>query len=158
MVNLGADISATTGQIVTLDAGAGFTSYAWSNSATTQTIDVTMTDTFMVTVTDTNGCSNSDTISVQFSIGVNQLAVSDLLEVYPNPASDKVNIHLNMNQQSDLSIRIVDLKGRTVIYDQKKDVNGDIKLEYLLNNITPGMYFVYLNTNNGFSVHRLVKQ
>ena len=158
IVNLGPDVTATTGQIVTLDAGAGFSSYAWSNSATTQTIDVTLTDTFMVTVTDTNGCSNSDTISVQFSIGVNQIASADLLEVYPNPATDKVTIHLNMNQATDLTIRILDLKGRTVIYDQKKGANGDFKLEYMLDNITPGMYFIYLNTNNGFSVHRLVKQ
>ncbi len=112
----------------------------------------------MVTVTDTNGCSNSDTISVQFSIGVNQIAAADLLEVYPNPASDKVSIHMNLNQASDLTIRILDLKGRTVLYDMKKDVNGEFRLEYMLDNITPGMYFIHLDTNNGFSVHRLVKQ
>jgi uncharacterized repeat protein (TIGR01451 family) len=46
-----------TGGDVTLDAGAGFTSYLWSNGATSQTINVTASETFTVTVTDASTCS-----------------------------------------------------------------------------------------------------
>lgn len=46
------------GDSVTLDAGAGFQSYAWSpGGATTQRITVRNGGNYFVTVTDTNGCS-----------------------------------------------------------------------------------------------------
>src|SRR4029079_16126148 len=50
------------GGSVTLSAPAGY-SYAWSNGATTRSIDVTSTGGFTVVVTDANGCSSdpSDT-------------------------------------------------------------------------------------------------
>jgi len=158
VINLGPDINASTGQVVTLDAGAGFVTYAWSTTETTQSIDVTVTDEYIVTVSDTNGCSNSDTINVQFSIGINQLAAADFIEVYPNPATDRVTVKLNMNRASDLNIRIVDLKGQTILTDERKDAKGAIQMEYLLDNFSPGMYFIHLNSKDGFSVQRLVIQ
>ncbi len=45
-----------SGQSITLNAGAGYSSYLWSNGATTQTITVDSTGTYNVTVTQ-NNCS-----------------------------------------------------------------------------------------------------
>ena len=45
----------------TLDAGAGFTDYVWSTSATTQTITITTGGNYIVTTTDNNGCTAIDT-------------------------------------------------------------------------------------------------
>ncbi len=45
------------GDSTTLDAGPGFSSYLWSNSATTRRITVKSGGTYTVQVTDTNGCN-----------------------------------------------------------------------------------------------------
>ena len=47
------------GQTVTLDAGAGWATYQWSNGATTRTMSDTpvASTVYTVTTTDANGCS-----------------------------------------------------------------------------------------------------
>jgi gliding motility-associated-like protein len=52
------------GEISTLDAGTGFSTYLWSNGENTQTIDVDSSDVFAVTVTDSNGCSDETQINI----------------------------------------------------------------------------------------------
>ncbi|GIV51185.1 MAG: hypothetical protein KatS3mg038_1706 [Candidatus Kapaibacterium sp.] len=64
------------GGSVTLDAGAGFASYQWSNGATTRTITVTQQGSYTVTVTDQNNCS-----------GTSQPVV---VTVYPKPAKPTI--------------------------------------------------------------------
>ncbi len=50
----------------TLSAGGGnFASYLWSNGATTPSINTGQPGDFGLMVTDANGCSNSDTVTVQ---------------------------------------------------------------------------------------------
>ena len=51
-------------QMASLDAGAGYSNYLWSNGATSVAINVTVSGTFSVTVTDANGCSGSSFSSV----------------------------------------------------------------------------------------------
>lgn len=52
------------GQSVTLNAGAGFSSYAWNTGATSQTVTVSSTGTYSVTVTNASGCQASDNVTV----------------------------------------------------------------------------------------------
>ena len=53
---------------ITLDAGSGFGTYAWSGGQNTQTISVTNPGDYTVTVTDGTGCSGSDLISVAIPV------------------------------------------------------------------------------------------
>jgi gliding motility-associated-like protein len=66
-INLGPDTSLCIGEILVLDAGAGFSSYNWSPSGSTQTISVTTNGTYTVTVTDGNNCQGTDAITVAFT-------------------------------------------------------------------------------------------
>lgn len=72
IVNLGADTSICSGDSKTLDAGVGFSEYAWSTGASSQQISATTASTYWVKVTDVNGCKASDSMSI--------------LSVYPLPA------------------------------------------------------------------------
>ncbi len=57
-------LSFCTGGSTILDAGAGYTDYAWNPSGTTQTITVNTAGTYTVTVTDANGCTGTDQVDV----------------------------------------------------------------------------------------------
>jgi gliding motility-associated-like protein len=51
-----------------LDAGAGYTSYLWSNGSASQTLNVNAAGTYSVTVTTGAGCIGSSSVSVQESL------------------------------------------------------------------------------------------
>ncbi len=77
--NAAVDITATqtqlcAGDVVTLDAGAGFTSYSWlPGNSTSQTLQVTTAGTYIVNVTASNGqCTSS---------GADTLVITDGLPV-----------------------------------------------------------------------------
>ena len=53
------------GTVVTLDAGAGYATYTWSNLAAGQAITVSTGGTYSVTVTDATGCTGTDTFVLQ---------------------------------------------------------------------------------------------
>lgn len=52
------------GDSLTVDAGAGFDTYAWSNGDSTQTSVITLAGTYNVTVTDSIGCVSMDSALV----------------------------------------------------------------------------------------------
>jgi hypothetical protein len=61
------------GSSTTLDAGAGYSSYLWSNGATTRTITVSTAGTYSVTVTNENGCTAQSAAS---EVVVKEISVS----------------------------------------------------------------------------------
>ena len=66
-VNAGADFSVCGGNDITL-AGQGVDTYTWNNGITDNVpFEPTNTATYIATGTDTNGCVNSDTITVIFN-------------------------------------------------------------------------------------------
>ncbi|MDQ3047145.1 MAG: T9SS type A sorting domain-containing protein [Bacteroidota bacterium] len=74
VVTLGADTAICNGSTLTLDAGYPGSMYMWSDASTAQTLGVTAAGTYSVAIVDTNGCMDSDTISVS----INALPVVNL--------------------------------------------------------------------------------
>lgn len=70
---LGNDTLICQGSSITLNAGAGYTSYLWQDGSTNQTHTVNTSGQYKVTVTNSNGCSTSDSITVNIAAPVASL-------------------------------------------------------------------------------------
>lgn len=62
VITLGNDTSILDGDSIDFDAGIGFTSYLWSNGATTQLINVNTPGCYSVVVSNSFGCTATDEI------------------------------------------------------------------------------------------------
>ena len=95
---------------------------------------------------------------IQTSSNSNFFKDQSTLEIYPNPAYDKVLIHFsNENGRNTSSFTIVDLQGNTIKYfDSKLDFNGTGCVEWNGCNesgvkVPPGVYVCVLKS--GVSIH-----
>ncbi len=67
---------------LTLDAGAGFATYSWSNGTSEQTLTVSQSGTYAVTVSDGAGCSGSTALSVSIPAQP-VVAITGVLKICP---------------------------------------------------------------------------
>ncbi|HOT14502.1 MAG TPA: trypsin-like peptidase domain-containing protein [Bacteroidales bacterium] len=66
---------------------------------------------------------------------------SDAIELYPNPASNIVNIAVSVNVKSTVSMKIVDATGKTVLAFNNLAPSTSYSLD--VSNISPGFYYLY---------------
>ncbi len=79
VVDLGPSDSICANTVVTLDAGSGWSSVAWMNGATTNTLAATAPGAYFVTVTDSTGCPGTSPILYLMAIpaGANPVIVQN---------------------------------------------------------------------------------
>lgn len=154
-VNLGADISQPTPPAV-LDAGAGFSSYDWSTTETTQTISVAIPGEYWVTVTNSFGCSDSDTIQVEFTNSIVDLGNGTSMTLFPNPNNGVFNVQIENLVTNDLTMEIIDQTGRTIQTQSIGAVNGSHTQAFDVSQLETGVYTVRLTSNGKTSLMRFV--
>lgn len=138
-----------------LDAGSGYSSYLWSNGATTQTMAVVSTGTFLVWVPKGQGgfissekFTVNDLSSPCIVAGIRETGQYNNALISPNPFTD--NLTIRWPGEHDVMIEITDITSR-VIYSGSFHNRDHITIETGLFN--PGIYFV--KTNN--EIKKLVK-
>ena len=74
-----------------------------------------------------------------------------VMEVYPNPASNQININLGLNSDEVMSINITDINGREImqIANQSKMHFGDNILSLNTSNLNTGTYIITARSISG---------
>jgi hypothetical protein len=161
-VDLGADSVACLGTAVTLDAGAGATSYLWSDNSTGQTLTVTSAGVYSVLVTNAAGCEGFDAVNIDFiQCAVNPHSNSNLsvspVSVYPNPAKNELHVNVSKIQNTQVAITITDILGNSVYFSNETSAYGYSK-SIDINNLVAGVYTVKVSYDGEISTSRIVKQ
>jgi hypothetical protein len=137
------------------DAGtiAGITSTGiatWNNS---------FIGTAFVKVQGVNTCgggtfSNVLTITVDNLVGIQETANHKLLNIYPNPAKDKLNIISGKKLQVDL--QMFNSLGSVVISKGKVNITGAYKLD--ISQLNPGVYFIRITGTELQEIQKVIIQ
>lgn len=84
----------------------------------------------------------------------------DKVMVYPNPATDRLNLAVELPDQATVTLRILDATGRMVRELHPVMEPGQTALGIDVGNLAPGPYLVHLGSSNGapLGTARFVKQ
>ncbi len=142
------------GQTATLTSN-GANTYSWSTTATGSSIVVspTVTANYTVIGTAVNGCTNSATVtqSVSTCAGVNQIANQNQINIFPNPATETINVQSSTKINS---IKLSSVDGKLIIEKTVKDNYTSINISEL----SQGVYFMQCITESGEKYFKVVKE
>jgi hypothetical protein len=104
---------------------------------------------------DANNCSNtaSTTIIVDACVGVDELTKNEpLVNVYPNPANDQVNIYIS-EMSNKISCALFNSVGQLVkVMKAESEILIDNNtINFSTDNFNNGLYFIKVYDNNGFT-------
>lgn len=109
-----------------------------------------------VSVTTSTGqvenCNFSVIVSDVVNIEDNEWA--DAINIYPNPASETITIQ-NLSDEKILSTTIVDVNGKVI--DEISFVENIQEYTIEVSNLSAGVYFIKLHTENTVLVKRIIK-
>jgi hypothetical protein len=139
----------TSAGAVTGGQGTKNASVTWNTAATAQ----------QVAVNASNACGTSANRARTGITVTNCVRTGDLanaMSVYPNPASDFVNVEFNAEQAADYRLRLTDMSGRLVFAQESASDEGLNKVQIATGNLESGIYMVTLEFNGVQQVTRLV--
>jgi PKD repeat protein len=145
-----------------LSTTQGFNTFQWFldgnaiNGATGATHTATATGAYTVEVTNAAGCTNtSDAYNLYLS--VNEVENTVEINVYPNPASDMVNVSLQQNSAQLVSVQLVNISGQIVgAANNAETTAGNSVITLNTSGLAAGFYVVYIRTGNQMIARKLI--
>ncbi len=141
--------------------------------------------TLCLTITDSEGCTDTycEEISVdddgflgmspgggevrsaltvnviqQLPASVNEQPALETTNLWPNPATDQLNLQLHSSRSGRVEVSIINLDGRTLHSSQVALMNGTNRVPLDVNALPAGMYMVRLTDGQNVATMRFVKQ
>ena len=110
-------------------------------------------------ITDIYDHGDHLTFHVHFlNVGVEDHQLADNVRVYPNPAVDVVNVQCTMDneQLNETNMEVVDVYGKTI--RTMVGTNNNSPMQINVADLSSGIYFLRITTDQGVVTKRFVKQ
>jgi hypothetical protein len=112
-------------------------------------------------ITNANGSSSGDIIKLStlavtedLSAGVEDLLVSDQVNVFPNPVQDNLRITSSSLPDAPINISIINIAGQEVKKIEEAAINSVINLE----DLAAGYYVLKIETEKGIAIKKIIKK
>jgi len=96
-----------------------------------------------------------DNINVQGISAIDELDQDESISLYPNPATSEITLDMNLNEVSDVNIRMVNIMGQTVLVDKMNGVSGNSQSTIDVSGLPTGAYVLYMNVGEKEVVRRI---
>jgi len=127
--------------------------YGWARlDAATNAVSFTVKDYAYNTVPNQSILAGQTTVT-----GINENSFASAINIFPNPATDKLTIGLGTNNEK-VEVSIADITGK-IIYSttvNNPDGHGDQKIEVNTNNFAEGVYLVQVQSADFVATKKLV--
>lgn len=140
---------ATNGQIEIKSISGGTPPYqiSWSNNDTTLLLTNLAIGQYNLSITDKNGCSKEFEFEISFTSNISSHEYVFFSNVYPNPIFNNfAKIEISSPKTENLDIRIYDIMGRLVSYEELKVKNGKNIYPLKMPNLR-GFYLLTIRNN-----------
>ena len=114
-----------------------------------QTLEISEDGVYSVVITSATGCSIEANSLIVFNVGVNDHPSIQTFRVFPNPASNFLNIEVEIQNgfEHNFQIRIFDISGKEVLNFQAKKDSLFSKID--VSGLHSGIYFLYCEDHKG---------
>ena len=141
---------------ISVNVSGGITPYSflWNDSVISQNrVNLKGDTTYECTILDANKCHYFFKEYIGSSVGIDLLAESNGIRVFPNPFKDNFIVtHVN---STDL-IKLTDLSGAEISFRFNLYHEGGVSL-YIDNHLVDGVYFLHVQTLNGPLTFKMIK-
>lgn len=134
---------------------SGYT-YMWSpGGQTTSGITAVCPGNYTVCATDANGCSQCDTVSVNFVAGIDEIGLEEF-RIYPNPVSSFLEIEITTSSSQMITLILYDVIGNKVSMISE-ETNGISKKKLAMETLPPGVYFLRAEIAGKYITKKITK-
>ncbi|MCC5916398.1 MAG: T9SS type A sorting domain-containing protein [Cryomorphaceae bacterium] len=90
------------------------------------------------------------------NIGTEEYNIPNTLQIFPNPNEGRFSLRFTQEQVGDVEIELLDLSGKRVHLEIKKNFVGEYNKNYLFENLRSGSYIISVRSQNGVVNRRVI--
>lgn len=111
---------------------------------------------YVLSVSDQNDCTVvSDTITVDNITNINEVATIKKMELFPNPASEILNLNIELHQVEEVQLELFDFTGRSILQTAHEKISLK-NYDFDVSDWATGVYWVKILVNQEVLVKKVV--